>query len=37
MNFTFNQLKVYGAVVVKLPVIKAADELNLTQPAVPFN
>ncbi len=34
MDFTFHQLKVFMAVVEKQSVTKAAEELNMTQPAV---
>jgi len=34
MNYTFHQLKVFMAVVEKQSITKAAEELNLTQPAV---
>jgi DNA-binding transcriptional LysR family regulator len=34
MNYTLNQLKIYLKVVQSKSITKAADELNLTQPAV---
>jgi DNA-binding transcriptional LysR family regulator len=34
MNYTFHQLKVFMSVVEKQSVTKAAEELNMTQPAV---
>lgn len=34
MNYTFHQLKVFMAVVEKRSITKAAQELNMTQPAV---
>ena len=34
MNYTFHQLKVFRAVVEKQSVTRAAEELNMTQPAV---
>ncbi|HEU4470188.1 MAG TPA: LysR family transcriptional regulator [Flavisolibacter sp.] len=34
MNYTFHQLKVFMAVVEKQSITKAAEELNMTQPAV---
>ena len=34
MNYTLNQLQIYLKVVQTLSITKAAEELNLTQPAV---
>ncbi len=34
MNYTFHQLKVFMAVVEKMSVTRASEELNMTQPAV---